>query len=124
MADHNELGKLGEQIAADYLQNKGFRIIARNWRFKHKEVDIIAFDNDCLVIVEVKTRTSSGWEHPRESITPAKIRFLVHAADQFVQQNKIDNKVRFDVVSVMPKSMGNNDWEIEHIENAFRAQVE
>ena len=46
MADHNELGKLGEQIAADYLRNKGFRIIARNWRFKQKEVDIIAFDND------------------------------------------------------------------------------
>ena len=124
MADHNELGKLGEQIAADYLQNKGFRIIARNWRFKHKEVDIIAFDNDCLVIVEVKTRTSSGWEHPRESITPAKIRFIVHAAEQFIKQNKIDNKVRFDAVSVMPKSKENNEWEIEHIEDAFRAQVE
>jgi putative endonuclease len=122
MADHNELGKKGEQVATDYLREKGYRIIARNWRFKHKEVDIIAFHGDYLVVVEVKTRTSSGWEHPRESITPSKIRFLVHATEAFVIQHKIDQKIRFDVVSVMPNE--GEKWEIEHIENAFTAQVE
>ena len=122
MADHNELGKQGEQVAADYLREKGFKILVRNWRFKHKEVDIIAFHNDFLVVIEVKTRTSSGWEHPRESITPSKIRFLVHATEAFVMQNNIDQKIRFDVVSVMPCE--NGKWEIEHIENAFTAQVE
>jgi len=122
MANHIELGKQGEQIAADFLREKGFKIIARNWRFKHKEVDIISYDGDYLVVTEVKTRTSSGWEHPRESITPLKIKFLVHATEAFVQTHKIDNKIRFDVVSVMPTD--NMKWDIEHIENAFTAQVE
>ena len=121
MAEHNELGKQGEQVAADYLREKGLKIIARNWRFKHKEVDIIAIDGDYLVVVEVKTRTSSGWEHPRESITSTKIRFLIHATEEFVQKHKMDQKIRFDVVSVMP--LENEKWDIEHIEGAFTAQV-
>ena len=123
MAEHNELGKQGEQVASDYLREKGYKIIARNWRFKHKEVDIIAIHDDYLVVIEVKTRTSSGWEHPRESITPVKIRFLVHATEAFVQQHNIDRKIRFDVVTVMPIPDENNQWEIDHIEDAFTAQV-
>jgi len=122
MATHNELGKQGENIAAGYLREKGYRIVARNWRFKHKEVDIFAYDGDWFVVVEVKTRTSSGWEHPRESITPSKIRFLAQATEEFVEKHKIDNKIRFDVVSVMP--LEDEKWDIEHIEKAFTAQVE
>jgi putative endonuclease len=122
MADHIELGKQGEQVAADFLREKGFRIVARNWRFRHKEVDIIAFDGDKLVVVEVRTRTSSEWEHPRESITPGKIRFLVQATDDFVMQHRIDNEVRFDVVTCMP--VNDTEWDIDHIEGAFTAQVE
>ncbi|MCL2072986.1 MAG: YraN family protein [Marinilabiliaceae bacterium] len=122
MAEHIELGKKGEQTAADFLREKGFRIIARNWRFKHKEVDIFAFDGEYLVVVEVRARTSSGWEHPRESITPAKIRFLVQATEEFVQKNKIDNKIRFDIVTVIP--LEDEKWDIEHIISAFTAQSE
>ncbi|ASB50098.1 YraN family protein [Alkalitalea saponilacus] len=122
MADHNELGKLGEQKAYEYLVDKGYRIVARNWRFKHKEVDLIAYDGEILVVIEVRTRTSSKWEHPRESLTPSKIRFLVLAADEFLNRNKIDNRMRFDVVSCMP--VDDDNWEIEHIEDAFTAQVE
>ncbi len=122
MADHIELGKLGEEKACEYLLSKGFRIIARNWRFRQKEVDVIAYDGNVLVVVEVRTRTSSKWEHPRESITPAKIRFLVLAADAFVQQNRIDNRIRFDVVSCMP--INETKWDIDHIPHAFTAQAE
>ncbi len=122
MADHNELGNQGEQVAADFLREKGLRIIARNWRFKHKEIDIIAYDGDYLVVIEVRTRTSSNWEHPRESITPGKIRFLVQATEEFVMQYKIDNRIRFDVVTCMPLS--DTEWDIDHIEGAFTAQVE
>ncbi|TCO08862.1 YraN family protein [Natronoflexus pectinivorans] len=122
MADHNELGKLGEQKAFEYLVDKGYRIVARNWRFKHKEVDLIAYDGEILVVIEVRTRTSSKWEHPRESLTQSKIRFLVLAADEFLNRNKIDNRMRFDVVTCMP--VDDDNWEIEHIENAFTAQVE
>ena len=122
MADHNELGRQGEQVAADFLREKGMQIIARNWRFKHKEVDIIGYDGDRLVVVEVRTRTSYDWEHPKESITPGKIRFLVQATEEFVLQNKIDNPVRFDVVTCKP--LNDTDWDIDHIEGAFTAQVE
>jgi putative endonuclease len=122
MADHIELGKKGEQVAADFLREKGLRIVARNWRFRHKEVDIVAWDGDYLVVVEVRTRTSSNWEHPRESITPGKIRFLVQATEAYVMQFKIDNKVRFDVVTCMP--INDIEWDIDHIEGAFTAQVE
>lgn len=122
MADHNELGKKGEQVAADYMREKGLRIVVCNWRFRQKEVDIIAWDGEYLVVVEVRTRTSSNWEHPRESITPGKIRFLVQATEAYVMQFKIDNKVRFDVVTCMP--INDTEWDIDHIEGAFTAQVE
>ncbi|WP_026473391.1 YraN family protein [Alkaliflexus imshenetskii] len=122
MADHIELGKAGEEKACDFLVSKGFRIIARNWRFRQKEVDVIAYDGDVLVVVEVRTRTSTKWEHPRESITPAKIRFLVLATDAFVQQNRIDNRIRFDVVTCMP--INETEWDIDHIQHAFTAQAE
>ena len=122
MADHNELGKAGEEKAFEFLSAQGYRVIARNWRFRQKEVDIIAWDGDILVVVEVRTRTSSQWEHPRESITPAKIRFLVLATDDFIQQNKIDNRVRFDVVTCMP--VNETEWDIDHIKDAFTAQAE
>ncbi len=122
MADHIELGKRGEQKAADYIRERGYKIVARNWRFKHKEVDIIAYDGNYLVVIEVRTRTSSNWEHPRESITPGKIRFLVNATEEFIMQKKIDNPVRFDVVTCMPK--GETEWDIDHIKAAFTAQAE
>jgi len=122
MDDHIELGKKGEQVAADFLREKGLRIVARNWRFRHKEVDIIAWDGDYLVVIEVRTRTSANWEHPRESITPGKIRFLVQATEDYVMQFKIDNKIRFDVVTCMP--VNDTEWDIDHIEGAFTAQVE
>jgi putative endonuclease len=122
MADHNELGKLGEQKAVDFLHAKGYQIVDRNWYFHHKEVDIIAFDGQVLVIVEVRTRTSSLVVHPRESISPLKVRYLVLAADAYVRYNKIDNRIRFDIVTCLPAN--GTHWKIEHIEGAFTAQVE
>jgi len=122
MAELNELGKLGEKKAADFLMNKGYQIVDRNWHFHHKEVDIIAYDGEVLVIVEVRTRTSSQLVHPRESISPLKVRYLVLAADAYVRYKKIDNRIRFDIVTCLP--VNKTDWEIEHIEKAFTAQVE
>lgn len=123
MASHNELGRLGEKKAAEFLLRKNYKIIACNWRFRKKEVDIVAEKDGFLVIVEVRTRTSSKWEHPRESITPAKMRFLVLAAEAYVKENEVDAPVRFDVVTCMPLKES-DEWEIELIEGAFTAQVE
>ncbi|MBS2098189.1 YraN family protein [Carboxylicivirga linearis] len=116
MADHNELGKEGEEVASNYLAKHGFQIIDRNWRYNKKELDIIAFDNDNLVVIEVKTRTSDGWEHPKEAITNSKIRFIVEATEAYVIEKDINNEVRFDVVTVMPVD---GEWKVEHIKEAF-----
>jgi len=124
MAAHNELGKLGEQKAADFLRAKGYRILAQNWRFHHKEVDVIAMDGSVLVVAEVRTRSGDSAEilHPRDSIGPMKIRYLVLAVDHYVRYTRFDGRVRFDVLSCLPKQDGT--WEIEHLEAAFTAQAE
>lgn len=120
MAQHNELGKTGEEIAARYLSEKGFEIVARNWRYNKKELDLIAFDNDRFVVVEVKTRTTDGWEHPKEAITKNKIRFIVEATEAYIIQHDIKEEVRFDVVTLIPVG---NDWQIEHIVEAFYPEL-
>ncbi len=116
MADHNELGKEGEVIAARYLEEEGFRIVERNWRYNKKELDLIAYNADVFVVIEVKTRTSDGWEHPKEAITSSKIRFIVEAAEAYVMQYDIHEEVRFDVVTLIPDK---DNWHIEHIKEAF-----
>ena len=68
MAKHYDLGKKGEEIAANYLAEKGYKIIARNWRFGKDEIDIIAEHDNFLVIIEVKTRSSSDYGEPEEAV--------------------------------------------------------
>lgn len=120
MAEHTDLGNEGEEVAADYLLNNGYRILERNWRYNKKEIDIIAKGDGYLVIVEVKTRTSDGWENPRETITNGKIKFIVEAAEAFIMQNNLFDEVRFDVITVMPGIKG---WQIEHIKEAFHPSL-
>nr|WP_319399975.1 YraN family protein [uncultured Carboxylicivirga sp.] len=116
MANHNELGKEGEEYAARYLIEQGFRIVDRNWRYNRKELDIIAYDNSHLVIVEVKTRSTDGWEHPKEAITPSKIRFIVEATEAYVIEKNIQEEIRFDVITIIPED---GEWKVEHIREAF-----
>ncbi|MCG8579104.1 MAG: YraN family protein [Bacteroidales bacterium] len=116
MATHNELGKTGEAIAAEFLEEKGFEILERNWVHNKKELDLIAMHNNYLVIIEVKTRTSDGWEHPKEAITNGKIRSIVSATESYIYQTNTLNEVRFDVVTLIANG---DDWNIEHIEEAF-----
>lgn len=112
----NELGNKGEQIAADYLAQKGFKIVERNWTFDHKELDIIAYDNDNLVFVEVKTRTGYLYEHPLEAISSKKIRYLTIAADTYLRMNELDVESRFDVITVV---FYGEKYELKHYPNAF-----
>lgn len=116
MAEHNEIGKLGEEQAQKFLLDKGYKLLALNWRFKKAEIDIIAQQKDTLVVVEVKTRTSIDFERPQEAVTISKQRHLVRAADAYIQENEIDLECRFDVISVL---ILNQKVELEHIEDAF-----
>ena len=120
MADHNDLGNKGEQIAANHLAQQGYVILEQNWRYNHKEIDLIATKDDFLIIAEIKTRSTEEWEHPSEAITNAKIRFLVDATEAYIEEYDIDKEIRFDVISVIPQG---TNWIIDHIEEAFFAPM-
>ncbi|OBX24434.1 MULTISPECIES: YraN family protein [Bizionia] len=116
MADHNELGELGEQLAAEYLQAKGYVILERNYRFQKAEIDIIANHNNQMICVEVKTRNSDFFGDPQEFVTPGKVKLLVKAMDAYVTENDIDLDSRFDIIAVLKNKTTET---ITHYENAF-----
>ncbi len=121
MATHNLTGKWGEDIAIAYLEKKGFRVLERNWHAGHKELDIIALDNDMLVVTEVKTRGNDEYEEPWQAVTAMKIKRTVQAANNYIKLKAIDLEVRFDIVSIIRKADGG--FEVEHIEDAFTAPL-
>ena len=117
MAEHNEFGKLGEQLARDFLIAKGYQILEQNWSCGHKEIDIIAMDGKELVIVEVKTRRVSTLIDPEETVDKIKQRYLIWSAEAYIERNNLDVDVRFDIVAIVVDK--NNECRIDHIENAF-----
>ena len=118
MSEHNDVGREGEALAANFLQQKGYEIVDRNWRYGPKEIDIVARDGDTMVFVEVKTRSTLAFELPQEAVTKKKMKNLVEAADAYMIQNNIDLKGRFDIVAVLN---GNPPKVIEHLEGAWQA---
>ena len=120
MAEHNELGDIGEERAQAYLRSKGYRILHTNWQCGKLELDIVARKDDWLVVVEVKTRSTETFEHPQEAITPRKIRNIVSAAHDYILTFDWHGETRFDVISVIPRGQ---NFEIEHIEDAFLSPV-
>lgn len=116
MAQHNELGKKGEQLAVDFLLKEGYNIIERNYRFDKAEVDIIAQKEDVLAIIEVKTRSTADFGNPQDFVKPKQIQRLVKAVDEYVTTNCLDVEVRFDIIAIVKEK---NQFHIEHLENAF-----
>lgn len=116
MAQHNELGKKGEQLAVDFLIENHYTILERNYRFSKAEVDIIAKKDDTLAIIEVKTRSSTAFGDPQDFVKPKQIQRLVKAVDEYVTVNNLDVEVRFDIVAIVKQ---NKTFTIEHLENAF-----
>ncbi|WP_282122762.1 YraN family protein [Algibacter mikhailovii] len=116
MAQHNELGKKGEQLAVDFLLKKGYDIVERNYRFDKAEVDIMALKHDTLAIIEVKTRSTSAFGNPQDFVKPKQIERLVKAVDAYINTNELDVEVRFDIIGIVKE---NNQFKMEHIKNAF-----
>ena len=113
-----ETGNLGEKLAAGFLQKRGYRILQTNYRCPEGEVDIVARQNDCLVFVEVRTKRSSAFGSPEESITPAKMEKLRRVAAHYRQAHgDIPASWRIDVVAV-ELDRRNKPRRIELIENA------
>ncbi|WP_329905138.1 YraN family protein [Porphyromonas pogonae] len=121
MASHIEKGQAGEEVACRLLESKGYTILERNWRYRHKEVDIIASNEREVVIVEVKTRAMDSLVAPRESVLYDKIHNLVLAADHYIKQHSLLLPVRFDIIAVETELDGT--FTTEHIEHAFVAPL-
>jgi putative endonuclease len=116
MAEHNDLGKLGEEMAVDFLQQNGYEILETNWTFQKAEIDIIAQKENILAVVEVKTRSSIDFGLPQDFVKPKKIQLLVKAVNEYVSKNDLDVNVRFDIIAINKDS---NNYKIEHLEDAF-----
>lgn len=116
MAEHNILGKAGENAATAYLEEHGYVIRHRNWHKGHYELDIVAAHDGQLVIVEVKTRSNTDFAEPQDAVTPQKIRRTVKAADTYIKLFQIDAPVRFDIITAVGEP---NSFVIEHIKEAF-----
>lgn len=116
MAAHNDLGILGEQMARDFLLNKGFVIRELNWRYKKAEIDIIAQKEKILAIIEVKTRSTRFFGDPEDFIKGQKINLLVRAANQYVSEKNLDVEVRFDVIGIV---INEDETTLKHLEDAF-----
>jgi len=123
MAEHNELGNLGEERAQAYLKSKDFKIRHVNWHnstpsgaIGKLELDIVAEKDGLLIVVEVKTRSTETFEHPEEAITIRKIRNIINATHEYIFQYDWQGETRFDVISVIPHGQ---DFLIDHIEDAF-----
>lgn len=116
MADHNELGKVGENLGVEFLQKQGYEILETNWTFQKAEIDIIARKENILAIIEVKTRSSIDFGLPQDAVKSKKIQLLVKAVNEYVILKDLDVDVRFDIVAIHKK---NNQFIIEHLTDAF-----
>ena len=119
MAEHNNTGKKGEEMAATFLREKGMTILETNWRFGYLEADIIAKFEKTLVVIEVKTRKSNYFGEPESFVTKQKQKNLIKAANEYIERKNLDLEVRFDIISIVL-----NDYNaIKHIEDAFYARL-
>ena len=116
MGKHNEFGKEGEQIAVDFLVEKGYEIKYRNYRYLKSEIDIIAQKEGILAMVEVRARSNDQIISIADTITPKKIKLLVAGADHYVTEENLDVEVRFDIITILRNK---SIFKIEHLEDAF-----
>ena len=126
MAAHNDLGKLGEELAVDFLEKAGYEILETNWTFQKAEIDIIAKKDAVLAVVEVKTRSSLLFGLPQDFVNSKKIQLLIKAIDAYVNSKELDLEVRFDIIAIntdgKKSSEGENNeksYVIEHLIDAF-----
>ncbi|MDO4692552.1 MAG: YraN family protein [Porphyromonadaceae bacterium] len=117
MESHLEKGRIGEEIACRLLEEAGLRILERNWRHRHKEVDIIAQEGDELVFVEVKVRSASAYHTAIEAVDTDKQGHLVKAANAYIQLYQSTLSVRYDIVAI--ELAEDNRYTLQHIRHAF-----
>ena len=119
MAEHNDFGNLAENLAAEFLMKKSYKILVRNFRYQRAEIDIVAEFQNLIVVVEVKARSYNTLIEPQEAVTKKKIKAIVMCSDFFMSENAINKEVRFDIITVLPDEKGK--LQINQIEDAFQS---
>jgi putative endonuclease len=112
MINKTERGKLGEAKAEKFLTEMGYSIIARNYRYKRSEIDLIMQKENWLVFVEVKMRSSEAFGFPEESVNAAKRKKILEGAAQYLEETRWAGNVRYDIVAISKNK-------IDHFEDAF-----
>lgn len=118
MAQHNDTGKVGEELARQFLVENGYAILETNWRLGKLEADIIAYKEGVVVFVEVKTRSSLDYGEPVEFVSRSKQRGYVKMANVYMSVRDRDEEARFDIIGVDTTGGG---YRINHFPDAFRA---
>ena len=121
MAEHNDLGKWGEDVALAYLLDQGYRLLDRNWHQGHRDLDLIMQQDDTLVIVEVRTRRNNLFMDPEQTVDALKMLSLSKAANAYIRLHRISLNIRFDIVAIT--GTPSSDFTINHIEDAFYPPV-
>lgn len=117
MGKHNDFGKWAENFAVEYLENKGYKILERNYFYQKAEIDIIAQKGNFIVIVEVKARNSEKITTALQAVDSKKRKLLIQVANHFLEEHNLDTEVRFDIICVIPHTKEN--FYINHIQSAF-----
>ncbi len=120
MEGNIDIGKHGEQIAADHLLKLGYVLLERNWKCGREEIDIIARQGDFIVVVEVKTRTGTYPIEPSEVVPRDKQKILVRTANSYMRVKKHTGEVRFDIITIQLNANGHR---LEHLTDAFFATM-
>jgi len=120
MAEHNELGKKGEDLAVEFLLQNDYTILERNWTFQKAEIDIIAKKENFLAVIEVKTRSTLDFGSPQDFVKPKKIQLLIKAVNAYINDREKDFddalEIRFDIIAIHKSE---ETFAIEHLTDAF-----
>lgn len=121
MAESHDFGADAEEFAARYLVSRGYCILHRNWRYGHKELDIVCTDGRFLIVVEVKARVQAGFPPPEDLLSTVKEKMILEASEHYLYQYQVKLPVRFDLLSVIKKG---TVMDLEHLEDAILPGVE
>ncbi len=116
MNNTRSFGKKGEDLAATHLIDSGYRILRRNWTNGKNEIDIIAENEDFIVFVEVKTRSSDYLLHPRNAVSVQKQKSIINSAETFIKRFNINKECRFDIISIVTEG---SEIKLDHLQDAF-----
>lgn len=120
MSKNSDIGNKGEDFASEYLLSLGYTILERNWRYSRAEIDLIAKDEEILVFIEVKTRSSDTYGQPEEFISDYQQELIFKAAQRYMDKIGHDWEIRFDTISILVKEKFEwKDYDLKHIKDVY-----